>query len=153
VALASRRIAIVAAPAEIDRGGWASVALAALAASGLAGDALVPGGHGPVAAFEEDRPRFLGNSLGGFQVRCRDSGRPVARPFARALEGWRSGGPRSMACPCGALHALEDLDFRPPALFARSWIEIRDAASAELAPAAVATLGALGGVRIAWRRG
>lgn len=153
MARASRRLAILVAPAAIDRPGWAPLALAALRAAGLSGEASVAGGHGEIHPFDEPAPRFLANGQGGFHVRCPATGLAAARAFSRALEAWRAGGPRSLRCPCGDAHALEDLDVAPPALFARSWVEIADARSAELTPAAVATLEGLGGVRIAWRRG
>jgi hypothetical protein len=99
--------------------------------------------------------RFVANRLGGFHADCAACGGALAGPFSRALENWRSGGPRFLRCgACGTGSDLAALRFSPDAGFARAWLVLEDVGSVELAPAARGLLeDALGGVRIVLRRG
>ncbi len=84
-----------------------------------------------VRLHDGDREFFLGNEQGGFHVRCPVSGQPAARPFSRALQAWREGGPRALDCPCGARHDLAAMDIQPGAAFSARWIELCEPAELE----------------------
>lgn len=150
---ASRRLAILLLPEdEHAAGGVAARAFAALNNASIA-HRVVRGGNGPVIAEEREAVTFLANRQGGFVVRCPENDGLVTG-FARALETWRSGGVGTVACDCGATHDLRGLQFAPPAGFARSWLRVEDAASAEIDPDALNVVAsAFGGVRIVLRRG
>lgn len=98
----------------------------------LSGAELAEGGAGEVIAESFDRDRFIGNGQGGYRVRCPESGDSIVRPFAAALEAWRGGAPRTVNCPCGAVHALSALEFSPPAGFARQWLRAMGAQSLDV---------------------
>lgn len=76
-------------------------------------------GIGDFARLHLDRPpapTLYANRLGGFQVRCPETGAPLVADFSRAMGRWRAGGDRSLDCPsCEHTHLLDDLSFRPPA--------------------------------------
>ncbi len=100
------------------------------------------------------RERFFANGQGGFRVGCPLDGRSLTGPFRVAIEAWRAGGARSLACPCGDQHDLDALRYEPPAGFAREALVVNDALSAELPPptrSAIATLWP--GVRVVGSRG
>lgn len=147
---ASSRLALLLLP----RGaGVGPAALEALAAR-WAGRVVVPGGHRPPRVVDGGHERFLANRQGGFRVRCPVDGANLVPVFPRALERWRAGGPRTLACPCGATHDLAELTYAPDAGFARAWLELAEVGSGELTPEALAEAeAALGGVRIVPRRG
>ena len=69
-----------------------------------------------------DRPGrvwLYGNQSGGFRVQCPETGQNIAQEFESPTEPGKGGGPRSMQCPsCGGVHALERVEFVPPAAFA-----------------------------------
>ena len=88
----------------------------------LGGAELAEGGAGEMTAESFERDRFIANGQGGYRVCCPESGHSIVRPFAAALEAWRGGAPRTLNCPCGAVHALDSLTFSPPAGFARQWL-------------------------------
>lgn len=115
---------------------------------------LVAGGEGARRAGTWPRERFFANGQGGFRVACPATGAPVADRFWRALEAWRRGGPRTLACACGAEHDLDTLAYAPPAGFAAAWIEAIDAASDEpSAPAAALLARVWPGYRVIGSRG
>lgn len=159
--IVTSRVAVMLLPADPERPPEDAAAVLDRwrAAGFLAGDRpgprpLVPGGFARVRADLGDRVRFVANGMGGFRVYCPDTGANVVPSFDRALEAWRAGGPRALACTCGALHDLAALDYRPPAGFARGWIAVEDAAAVDIDPAALAEAEAcLGEVRIVLRRG
>jgi hypothetical protein len=103
----------------------------------------------------EDDVRFVANRLGGFRVRCPATGANLVPQFPRALEAWRSGGPRALGCTaCVGTHALEALLYAPEAGFARGWIALEEVEDASPSEALLARLAALwGGVRVVARRG
>lgn len=102
-----------------------------------------PGGFARVIL---DRPpvapdglAFHGNLQGGFRASCPSTGRPIAPAFAGALARWRAGGERTVACPaCSATHALEELEYAPPAAFGPWAVVTADAGAAALAPEGLA---------------
>ena len=114
---------------------------------------LVSGGFafGRVLAFE--REQFISSGQGGFRVFCPVHGTLVTAAFVPALTGWRAGGERIVACGCGASHDLAHLDFRPACGFSTEWLELLDAASDELDPAAAAVYQGQGPRGIVLRRG
>jgi hypothetical protein len=115
---------------------------------------LVAGGFDRARVETFDAPRFLSNWQGGFRVRCPNNGESAVDAFSAALAAWRAGGPRAMACGCGATHDLAALRYAPEAAFARGWLALLDAADAEVHPEALALAGdVLGGVRVIGRRG
>lgn len=93
---------------------------------------LVAGGVGSIVWMQEAQPRFLANRSGGFRVRCPDTGATLADRLHPAVEAWRRGSPRVLACACGVTHDLADLDYFPAAGFARGWIELDDVGDADL---------------------
>lgn len=113
--------------------GWRAEGLIATSGPGAGPqrDALLPGGFARLWLDLAPDGALFANQLGGFRPRCPDSGAPLARPFAAAMEAWRAGGPRSLACPCGRVHPLEALDFEPPAAFARGAVIFSDVRSVE----------------------
>lgn len=157
---ARHQLALLVLPAEpdgpLDRG---SALMAAWRAAGFAlgpgpGHPLVEGGCAAARACAAPAARFLANRQGGFRVRCPATGANAVPAFSRALEAWRRGGPRRLACDCGATHDLNALDFAPPAGFARSWVEVVDAASPVLLPEAARIVEEVWGEsRVVWRRG
>lgn len=67
------------------------------------------------------------NHQGGYRVRCPARATNVVPAYNGALTAWRAGGPRTLRCSaCGAQHPLEDLDFSPPAAFARGAVVFSD---------------------------
>lgn len=117
--------------------------------------ALVAGGFGRVRAVDWGEERLVANRQGGFRVRCPATGANVVPAFNHAMTAWRAGGPRALACGCGATHDLADLDFAPDAAFARAAVEILDAEDAALTPEAEAVARATWGEapRVILRRG
>lgn len=115
---------------------------------------LVDGGFAAARVEVFPRERFVANRQGGFRVFCPKDGTNVVPAFNPALEAWRAGGPRLLACACGEPHDLADLDYRPPAGFARGWVCLTDAGTLELTPEALALAEAeFGRVRVVARRG
>ncbi|MBM4367602.1 MAG: hypothetical protein FJ102_15430 [Deltaproteobacteria bacterium] len=84
-----------------------------------------------VRVHDGDREFFLANEQGGFHVCCPVTGEAAARPFARAVQAWREGGPRELSCRCGDRHDLAAMDIRPGAAFAARWIELCEPAELE----------------------
>lgn len=156
--LARHQLAVLVLPADPDRDPADVVALvAAWRAAGLGLDGprpIVAGGAARLRVEAHPTPRFVANRQGGFRVRCPVDGRNVVPAFNPAVERWREGGPRTLACPCGRTHDLDALDFAPAAGFARGWVALEDCGGAELDPeAAVLAARALGGMRLVLRRG
>ncbi len=151
---ASHRLAVLVLAADPDADGRAIADLAAAWQPLAASRGLVPGGHGPMVVEGDGPVRFLANRQGGFRVYCPRTGANVVAAFVAAITAWRAGGPRRIGCPCGDDHDLAALAYAPEAGFARAWITIPDAASADLAPAAAQVAkDLLGEVRIVLRRG
>lgn len=115
---------------------------------------LVTGGF---ARWRVDRPgavALYANAQGGFRVTCPRTGENVVPVFDAARRAWRwAGGPRSMSCACGETHALEDLDYSPPAAFGRVALELADAQHHAVTPESLAKVEqAWGPVRVVGRR-
>ncbi|MFN7142967.1 MAG: hypothetical protein ACK4YP_04275 [Myxococcota bacterium] len=157
---AVHRLSILLLPADPDTPGERAEALRArLERDGwLSGDtpgprALVDGGFARARVEVFDTPRFASNNQGGFRVSCPVDGASVVVPFSRALERWRNGGPRALACTCGETHDLAALVYAPEAGFARGWLALLDVGGAAVDPAALALADeVLGGVRVVARR-
>jgi len=93
--------------------------------------------------------QFVSSGQGGFRVACPVDDRNATAGFVPALEAWRRGGARNLACACGASHDLTSLIFRPVCGFAKQWLEFSDVGAADIAaPAAL-----LEGTQVIWRRG
>lgn len=144
-----------APPARVEALRARLVAEGWLAADGTPGPRpLVAGGFARARVETFEAPRFLSNWQGGFHVRCPVTGENVVAAFSGALSAWRAGGPRAVACGCGATHDLAALRYAPEAAFARGWVALIDAADAEVHPDALALAeAALGGARVIGRRG
>ena len=97
--------------------------------------ALVEGGFSRLSLDLPGRVGFYANQLGGFRVRCPETGEPIVPAFNLAMADLRRGGPRSLHCPsCGQRHALEGLAFLPEAAFARGALILADAGGAVVQP-------------------
>lgn len=115
---------------------------------------LVHGGFAFARMERFERPRFASNGQGGFRVECPITGENAVPIFNAAFARWRAGGPRELACGCGARHDLDALAYSPPAGFARGWLALVDVGGVQLDPAAEAEVArVLGGVRVVARRG
>ncbi len=138
---------VVALEARFQREGW-------LAGDGPGPRPLVDGGFARARVERFPDVRFASNWQGGFRAACPVDGRNVVPQLGPALEAWRRGGARALACPCGRTHDLSDLAYAPEAGFARGWLALVDVESATLADDARAVAAEeLGGVRIVARRG
>ena len=94
---------------------------------------LVIGGFGRFWLDIPGRLTLYANQQGGYYVRCPISGGNLARNFSLAVEDWRRGGVRSLACQhCGAVHALEAITLAPPGAFARGAVVFTNVGSLEL---------------------
>lgn len=95
---------------------------------------------------QPERATLYANQVGGFQVRCPAAGASVVPAFIAAVTAWRAGGARALTCPaCGATHALEHLDCRPPIAIARGAVVLSDVRDAALSTAAQDELAAVTG--------
>lgn len=113
----------------------------------LAGGPGAPaGGFRRLWLDQPEQATVYGNQVGGFQVRCPETGETVVAAFNAAVQAWRAGAERALACPsCGAAHPLEALTFRPPAALALGAVVLADVARPELAPAVRRELSAVTG--------
>jgi hypothetical protein len=134
---------------RLERAGFLSPAPAG-GAEWLPGQqALLAGGFVRARVVRFEQTQFVSSGQGGFRVLCPSDGRNATARFVPALEGWRRGGDRAVACGCGARHDLSAMTYRPECGFAREWLEFSDVGAADvLAPDAL-----LDGVRVVWRRG
>ncbi|MDP2308191.1 MAG: hypothetical protein Q8P18_19380 [Pseudomonadota bacterium] len=115
---------------------------------------LVPGGFARARLETFDSVHFASSGQGGFAVRCPVTEQNVVSGFNRALEAWRAGAPRRLACVCGQAHDLIELHYAPQAGFARAWVALVDVQGVELTPEAYAEAERqLMGVRMVVRRG
>ncbi len=110
---------------------------------------LFPDGFAGARIIAFDHEQFVSSGQGGFRVWCPVDARNATARFVPALEAWRRGGARSLACGCGGTHDLTALTYRPDCGFAKEWLEFSDVGAAEL----VAPDALLEGVRVIWRRG
>jgi hypothetical protein len=97
--------------------------------------------------FESEQ--FVSSGQGGFRVSCPVDARNATAAFVPALEAWRRGGARNLACACGDSHDLTALIYRPACGFAKQWLEFSDVGAADIA----ASDALLEGTRVIWRRG
>lgn len=111
------------------------------------GPVQVAGGFLRARVMRFDAEQFVSSGQGGFRVRCPAGAGNVTRGFVPALEAWRAGGARVLACRCGATHDLAELDYAPACGFAREWVELLDVGEATPPP------GLPMGVRVVLRRG
>lgn len=125
------------------------------AAAVLAGLGVVDWGVGADAVRAwSGAPRFFANGQGGFRVSCPTTGESLVPGFSAALEAWRLGGPRQIACSCGVAHDLDTLVYAPPAAFASTAIELWNVPAADLPPAAARAVDACWpGFRVVGSRG
>lgn len=115
---------------------------------------IVAGGFARARVDVFDHVHFASSGQGGFTVRCPITEGNVVGAFNRALEAWRAGGPRQLACECGLTHDLTELHYQPHAGFARGWVTLVDVQGVELtADAQAEAERLLMGVRIVVRRG
>ena len=117
-------------------------------------EVLLEGGCRRVWIDRPGRVWLYGNQRGGFRVQCPETGHNIAQEFGAAHRAWKGGGPRSMRCPsCGGVHALERVEFVPPAAFATWALVFSDAGSSTLSAAALAQIdGMLGPTQCIIRR-
>jgi len=111
-------------------------------AAGPHAEAWVEGGFARIYVDDPGRETLYANRLGGFRVRCPETGANVVPAFASAMSAWREGGVRRIEpCPaCGGGHDLAELELQPPGAFGRwAWV-VADVATASLRPEAVAVL-------------
>ena len=152
---------LLLAPTPEAPGAWAESVLEVWRGAGfLAGEApgpreLVAGGFARAWAEVYDRERFFANRQGGFRVRCPTGGGNVVPSFNPAMTAWRTrDGSRRLVCPsCGQVHDLAELDYLPPAGFARGVVVVSEAEASAFSTAGLAALGPLGPGRLVWRRG
>ena len=122
---------------------------------GPAAAALLPGGFRAVSVVRHARAALVANHQGGFRVRCPSCGASVVAAFQAAYAAWRDQGRvEPVRCDaCGAVAALEALDFQPAAAFTRLEVVLQDAGSIQPDPAALAELTACAGpFRVVGRR-
>ena len=144
---ASHRLDLLALPADLNSTADAS-AFAALSerwsldGRGKSSDltALVEGGCRRVWFDRPGRLMLYANQTGGFRTRCPVTAAIVSSEFGRSHRAWKEGGPRTMACVCGAVHALEDVILQPAGAFARWAVVFASAQSLALTERAVADL-------------
>lgn len=159
----THRLDLYLVPRERPPPGAGTALLTALAALGVLTDGggpgprareLVAGGFGRVRFDDPGTEVLYANQLGGFRVTCPARGANVVPAFQAALQLWRAGGARSVACPeCGAQHDLAELDFAPPAAFGFCALVVADAGDRVLRPDAAAEIeAALGRCVLVWRR-
>lgn len=115
---------------------------------------LVAGGFRRWRVDRPGRTVLYANQQGGFQVRCPVDGRPLVRELARALADRGDLDPsRTIPCPCGAAHRLDELTFLPDAAFGRTALVLHDAADGRLTDSGLRSVGEiLGPLRIIARR-
>lgn len=111
------------------------------------GTVQVAGGFLRARVMRFDAEQFVSSGQGGFRVRCPAGAGNVTRGFVPALEAWRAGGARELACRCGVTHDLAELEYAPACGFSREWLELVDVG--EATPPA----GLPRGVRVVLRRG
>ena len=123
---ASHRLDLLALPSDLnsapDESAFAALSLRwSLDARGKSGDsaALVEGGCRRVWFDRPGRLMLYANQTGGFRARCPANSAIVSSEFGRAHRAWKAGGPRTMACVCGAEHALEHVVLQPAGAFAQ----------------------------------
>ena len=96
---------------------------------------LVSGGFQRIWVDIPPQMVLYANQQGGYYVRCPKNGDNVVPSFQRALRQWRAGGPRELTCEaCNGVHPLEDLTYKPPAVFAKNALIIGNSESASLTP-------------------
>jgi hypothetical protein len=151
VARPTHRLDLCVVPADPDR----PVDPAAARALVAAWRAAPPAGARAVRVDLPGEVSLYANQMGGFRVRCPETGDNLVPVFGGAVRVWRAGGERRLACPaCGREHALESLDYAPDAAFAMGGVVLADVRTASLDADAQATAAAhLGGpVRVIGKR-
>lgn len=109
--------------------------------AGPAAEALLPGGFSALRLDLPARPALYANEQGGFRVPCPGCDAPLARALGPAFEGWRSGGPRRIACgACGRSQDLYAVEAVPPVGIALGAVIFMDVGGIELRPEALAAL-------------
>ena len=116
--------------------------------------ALLPGGFAALRLDRPGAPTLYANEQGGFRVPCPSCGAPLAGPLSAAVEAWRRGGPRALACPrCGWAGDLAEVQGRPPFGIARAAVIFADVGGTALSEAGEAALAPLlGAARVVLRR-
>ncbi|MEL6342671.1 MAG: hypothetical protein AAFV53_06035 [Myxococcota bacterium] len=130
-----------------DAAAFADVCAAWRAAGRLVGDGpgegtpLVDGGFRRLWLDLPARVTLYANHQGGYYVRCPITQGNLAREFSVAVEQWRAGEPRTLACPhCGQIHPLEEVRMAPPGAFGRGAVIFSDVGSMGLGPGVEAAL-------------
>lgn len=134
----SHRLDVVVVSTEIERVPDAAAfeALRARweAAGRLEDGSLIEGGFRRLRLDLPDHIALYANHQGGYYVRCPQTGGNLAREFSAAVQAWRAGGPRTLACAhCGSTHPLEAVQLAPPGAFGRGAVVFSDAGSVALA--------------------
>ena len=108
-------------------------------AAGPHGGDVIAGGFVRARVDRPSRIALFANALGGFRVGCPVSKRSIVPAFSAAYEAFRTGAPRELCCPaCGAIHALESLDYAPAARYGRMAIWFADVATPSVSDEALA---------------
>ena len=97
------------------------------------GKSLPAGGFASLLLEESPRARLYANHQGGYRVFCPGCNENIAKGFSLAVEQWRRGSPREMACSfCGQIFFLEGVVSQPPLCFASAAIILHDVQEASL---------------------
>jgi len=134
------------ARAEWERSGWL--------VDGAPTAELVDGGGASMRLDVPGARVVYANQLGGFRVWCPACGEGMARPFAKAMEGARTGGPlRAQCAACGVESPFEALKVRPPIRVGRSALVFEDVNGSTLTDAGSSAVEAvLGAFDVVLRR-
>jgi hypothetical protein len=121
---------------------------------GPAAGTLVAGGFRRWRVDRPGRTVLYANQQGGFRVRCPVDGTSVIREFSAAMaDRGDLDGSRTLACPCGRAHRLDQLSFLPDAAFGRSALFLHDAADGVVSETGLRTVREiLGPLRVILRR-
>ena len=88
---------------------------------GVLKNAIVSGGFARFWFESSERLRLYANHQGGYRVFCPECSENIARAFAAAVQKWRAGSVRSLACSmCLAETPLEECVLKPYGGFAHS---------------------------------
>ena len=97
---------------------------------------FITGGFCRIHLVEHRRPTLVANHQGGYRVFCGSCKAMVTPAFVNAIKEYREGrAERALRCPrCQLKQDLDDLSFRPPAVFTCFEIQLHDVQNTELTP-------------------